>query len=415
MQHLCLSLTVLCVLHMPVHAENWTTFRGPTGQGVSGETDLPLKWSPTDNIAWKAPIPGEGWSSPIVFGDRVYVTFTLDAGAACHVICLDRRTGEIEWNTPVGRQITRKKRRENSYATPTPVTDGKRVYAVFGSGLIACLDMDGELLWTNREIAFYSHHGLGSSPTIFENQLIMPFDGSSESDTKVGWKIPWDKAIILALDGASGDVKWRGRRGLSRISHLTPIVHGTGDDSLLLSNAGDAVQGFDPRTGKLLWTVYSKGEGVTPSLSVGDGLVFTSSGFEEPTLRAIRLGGSGDITKTHIAWEQNKGVPTLASLLYVKPYLYTVTREGIVTCFTAASGDIVWQERIGGLHWSSPVYADGHIYWLNETGVTTVIRTGDKFELVATNPIGEKCQATYAVSQRQIFIRGEKHLFCIGK
>jgi len=415
MPRLLLCLAAIAVTCGNLHAENWPQFRGPTGQGVSSETNLPLSWSGTDNIAWKTEIPGEGWSSPVVFDDRVYVTSTLNEGTECRVICLDRMAGKIAWNTPVGTQVTKKKRRENSYATPTPIVDGKRVYAVFGSGLIAGLNIDGKLLWTNREVEFYSHHGLGSSPTLFENLLIMPFDGSDEAEAKVGWKIPWDKAVILALDGATGKVAWRGRRGLSRISHLTPVVYGSGDSAQLVSNAGDAVQGFNPRTGERLWSVYSKGEGVTPSLVAADGLVITSSGFEDPTLRAIRPDGQGDVTKTHIQWEQKKGVPLLASMVYVKPHLYTLTREGVVTCFTAASGEILWQERIGGLHWSSPVYADGHIYWLDETGVTTVIKTGTEFKLVATNPIGEKCQATYAVSQGQIFIRGEKHLFCVGK
>lgn len=415
MPRLLVCLIAMAVLCPNVNAENWPQFRGPTGQGISGESDLPLRWSGTDNIAWKTEVPGEGWSSPVVFDDRVYVTSTEKEGVECRVLCLARKTGDILWNTVVGMQVTKKKRRENSYATPTAVTDGKRVYAVFGSGLIAGLDVGGKLLWTNREVEFYSHHGLGSSPTIYENLLIMPFDGSSETDAKVGWKAPWDKAVILAIDGESGKVVWRGRRGVSRISHLTPVIFGDGESAQLLSNAGDAVQGFNPRTGERLWSVYSKGEGVTPSLVTADGLVITSSGFEEPTLRAIRPDGKGDVTKTHIQWEQKKGVPLLASMLYVRPHLYTVTREGVVTCFTAATGEIIWQHRIGGLHWSSPVYADGHIYWLDETGVTTVMQTGTEFKLVATNPIGEKCQATYAVSQGNIFIRGEKHLFCVGK
>jgi outer membrane protein assembly factor BamB len=410
------SLLVTLFLTGNVRAENWPQFRGPSGRGMSNETDIPLNWSSTQNIAWKTDIPGEGWSSPVVWDDRVFLTTATEEGVSCRAICIDRRTGRILWNTEVVRQTPRKKRRENSYASPTPVIDGEQVYVVFGDGSVAALDMDGRVLWTNREVKFYSHHGLGASPILDSDLLIMPFDGSSDGDNnRVGWKIPWDKGVLMAYDSQTGQVAWRGRRGLSRLSHVTPVVLGTGNSRRILSNAGDVVQAFDPVEGKRLWSIYSKGEGVTPSLTIGDGLIFTASGFEEPTIRAIRPGGRGDVTKTHIAWEQKKGVPTLASLLYLKPHLYAITAEGVVTCFLGTTGKMVSQNRVGGKHWASPIYADGHIYFVNEDGLTTVIKASPKFEIVARNAILEHTQATPAISQGQIFLRTAGRLYCIGK
>ncbi len=408
--------TWLFLLPAIATAENWPQFRGPTGQGISTEKNVPLHWSATENVAWKTAIPGEGWSSPIVFGDHVFVTATTDEGKSCHVICVDRRTGNIRWNTKVFDQEVRKKRPENSDATPTPVTDGEHVYAVFSSGGIAALDYSGKLAWSNHEVDFYGHHGLSASPILVNDLLIMAFDGSSSGDdNKIGWKIPWEEAVLLALDKQTGEARWRGKRGLSRLGHVTPNVLKVGDQTQIISGAGDCVQGFDPATGQRIWSIYSKGEGVTPSIVVGDGLIFSCSGFEAPTIRVVRAGGEGEVTKTHIAWEQIRGVPSLASMLYVKPYLYSVTEAGIATCFDAATGEIVWTERIEGKHSSSPIHADGRIYFLTEAeGETLVIAAGPEFKELARNTIHETCKACMAVSQGNIFIRTEKHLFCLG-
>ena len=407
-------VVAVAVFTSAANAENWPGFRGPTRQGLSSEKGLPTKWSPTENVAWKTDIPGAGWSSPIVFGDHVFVTSTID-DTSCRVICLDRRSGKILWNKEVFQQEPKRKEGKNSYATPTPVTDGKLVYAVFGDGSISALAYDGSIVWTNREFKFYSQHGLGASPILYEDLLIMPMDGSSEGpDKSVGWKKPWDEGYLLALDKQSGKMRWQGDRGMSRIAHVTPNVlkHESGDQ--IVSGAGDVVQGFDPRTGKRIWTIYSQGEGVVPSIVIGDGLIFSASGYEKPTIRAVRTGGSGDVTKTHIAWEQTKGVPSLASFVYVKPHLYAVTEAGVVNCFDAKTGEVVWQERIGGNHSASPVVADGNIYFLSEDGESAIVQAGPEFKLVARNTIGEKCQASMAISQGQLFIRSESRLWCIG-
>ncbi len=407
---------VLAISPALASAEDWPGFRGPTGQGMSSEKNLPLTWSSTENVAWKTAIPGEGWSSPIVHGDHVFVTSTTEEGKSCHVICVDRRSGKIRWNTQVFAQPVRKKRPENSDATPTPVTDGQHVYAVFSGGGIAAVDYAGRVAWTNHEVPFYGHHGLAASPILYDDLLIMPYDGSSDGDdNKIGWKVPWEEAVVLAVDKRTGEVRWRGKRGLSRLGHVTPNVLRENGKAQIISGSGDRVQGFDPKTGELIWSIYSQGEGVTPSIVIGDGLIFSCSGFEAPTIRVVRTGGQGDVTKTHIAWEQIRGVPSLASLLYVKPHLYSVTDAGIATCFDAASGEIVWQERVGGKHSSSPVYADGRIYMLTEEeGESVVIAAGPEFKILARNKLDERCKACMAVSQGNLFIRSEKNLYCIG-
>ena len=397
-------------------AEDWPGFRGPTGQGLSAEKGLPTEWSRERNVAWKTEIPGEGWSSPIVAAGRVVVTATGDGGASCRLICLDRDSGKVRWSKEVFRQVPSRKEGKNSYASSTPVTDGERVYAVFADGSFAALSLDGEVAWTNREFKHFSKHGLGCSPRIYRDLLIMAFDGSSDGEEpKLGWKIPWDRAAILALDRKTGKVRWRASRGLSRIAHVTPLVLQVEGRDQLVSGAGDVIQGFDLERGERIWSVYSQGEGVVPSIVAGGGLVFSSSGFEKSTIRAVRPDGKGDVTRTHIAWEQKKAVPCIPSFLYLAPYLYTVTEGGVAQCLKAESGEVAWQGRLDGSYSASPVAAEGRIYFLNEEGETTVIEAGPELKVLARNRLEGACQASPAISGGRIFIRTEKNIYAIGK
>ncbi|MGV3484692.1 MAG: PQQ-binding-like beta-propeller repeat protein [Planctomycetaceae bacterium] len=402
----------LSAVPVSVFAEDWTRFRGPNGQGIASESDLPLEWSEDSNVAWKAPIPGQGWSSPIVSGDHVFLTTAMEDGASCRVIGIDRKSGETLWNTEVHRQVPGAKRDQNSYATPTPVSDGERVYATFHDGTIVAVGFDGKLVWKNEDVGFYSLHGLGASPILVDDVIIMPFDGSSREEERVGWKEPWDQAVVLAIDKETGETKWRGKRGLSRVGHVTPITIDNGQT--IVSAGGDRVQAHDVKTGDLIWSIYSQGEGVTPSPVLGDGLIFTSSGFEKPTIRAIRPNGRGDVTESHIAWEQTRGVPALPSPLYVKPHLYTITRDNILYCLEAATGDVVWLERLSGNYSASPLLADGRIYITSEDGVTTVLEPGVQYKVITTNKLDGKTMASIAVSQGNFFIRAGDSLYCIG-
>jgi outer membrane protein assembly factor BamB len=397
-------------------AENWPCFRGPTRQGMSNEKDIPIEWNQTSNIVWKTSIPGIGWSSPIVFDDRVFVTTATDEGASYRLLCLDRSTGNILWNKQIHRQNPGHKQIYNSYASSTPVTDGRYIYVLAFDGTLAAVSNEGNVIWTYQEFEYFSEHGLAVSPILYEDLLIVPFDGSSSGpDKKLGWQKPWDKGLILAVNKNTGKVQWRGRRGLSRIAHVTPQILGENGNDQLISSAGDVVQGFDLETGRRIWTAANSGEGVVPSIVIGDGLIFVTSGFGDSAIRAIRTGGEGDVTATHIAWESTEDVSKIPSMLYVRPFLFLVTETGVAKCLRAATGEEIWRNRLGGKHSASPIWADGRIYFLSEKGKTTVIKDGGEFKILAENELNEKCVASPAISQKQIFIRSEKNIFCIGQ
>jgi outer membrane protein assembly factor BamB len=411
-----LTTAVALTLATPLLAEDWPQFRGPTGQGVSTETGLPTEWSTDSGVAWRTPLPGWGWSSPIVHGDRVFVTTATEEGRSFRLLCLDRATGEVLWNTEVFQQgLESRLQQGNSYATPTPVTDGQHTYVVAFDGSLAAVANDGSIAWANRDFPYYSQHGIAASLRLYGDLLILPFDPSSPGeDKKVGWQKPWDESFVLALDKKTGEVRWKGDRGLSRIGHVTPNLVREGDLEVLVSGAGDVVQGFDLATGERLWSVYSQGEGVVPSIVVGDGMVYTSSGFEEPTIRAVRTGGRGDVTATHIAWEQTRAVPMMPSFLYITPHLFTITEGGIAMCLDGESGEILGRRRIGGNHRASPLYAEGRIYFLSEEGETTIVEATPEMPVVAKNTIPEHTQASFAVSGGRLLLRTEAALYCLG-
>ncbi len=411
------TLILLAALTSAAPAENWPNFRGPSRQGVSTEERVfPLRWNLTGGIAWKQDIPGESWSSPIVWNGRIFLTTATDGGASCRVLCLDRDTGAVLWNREVFRQQTLRKEGRNSYATPTPVTDGERVLAVFGDGSFAALDFQGEVQWINRDYPFYSQHGLGSSPVLWEDLIIMSYDGSSDGDDRaVGWQTPWDKSFVVALDKHTGKERWRTPRGLSRIGHVVPNIWiGPDGRTQLISGAGDVVQGMDASTGELIWTSTNAGEGVVPSIVIGDALAYAASGWGgRQSIKAFRLGKTGDLGESNIAWEQEKNMPHIPSYLHLPPHLFTIDEGGIAMCLKASDGEILWRERIGGNHSASPVSAAGHIYFTSDEGETTVVRAAPEFQIVARNPIGEKVQASLALSGGSIFLRSETRLLRI--
>jgi outer membrane protein assembly factor BamB len=394
-------------------ADDWPGWRGPSRQGVSAETGLPLHWSATENVAWKTVLPGEGWSSPIVWGERVFVTTATDGGASCHVLAFDRASGRPLWDTEVFRQGRDAKNEKNSDATATPATDGRRVYAVFPGG-IAAVDLDGTVAWTNRDHPFHGVHGCGASPLLYQDMLIFPFGTTSPGPGhKVGHTVPWDESYILALDKTCGKERWRAGRGPSRVAHVTPQVITSYGGDQLISAAGDAVQGTDPLTGKLFWTLTYSGEGVVPSVVVGGGLVFVASGFGAPALHAVRPGGR-DGSPAAVVWEVRKAVPMVPSFVYLNDRLYAITEAGVAQCLDARTGRALWQERLPGSYFASPVAAEGRIYFLSESGESVVVEAADTFRTLARNPLAGPCRASVAVSDRHLFIRTKDHLVCIG-
>jgi outer membrane protein assembly factor BamB len=399
-------------LAVAVGAEPWPGFRGPTGQGFSKEIRLPVSWSTTRDVIWKTPIPGESWSSPVVWGGRVFVTTARDQGRACHVLALDRRTGDVLWDTLVFSQTLKRKEGRNTYATPTPATDGARVYASFGDGSFVAVDVvNGKVVWTNRDFPFYGQHGLGTSLVLYRDLVIMARDGSSEGDDKaLGWQTPWDQSFVIALDARTGRPRWKASRGLSRIAHVTPIVARIAARDVLVSPAGDVVQAFDLVTGARLWSVPSAGEGVVPSPVFAGGLVVTVSGFGAPTVRAVRPG-----TTPQVAWEQTKGVPMQASPVASEGFIFLVSDTGILSALDQTSGAQVWQQRLEGAFSASPVAADGKLYLLNESCETFVVAPGASYALLSRNPLEGQCQASMAVSGGVLFIRSDSAVYAIGQ
>lgn len=406
-----------------VRAEDWPGFRGPTGQGISSEKNLPVSWDAKKNIAWRTEVAGEGWSSPIVSGGRVFLTATRDGGASCRVISINAEDGKLLWDVEVFIQSPGRKEKRNSHSTPTPVTDGKAVYAFFSAGGAVALDFDGKVLWKNTDLQFYSRHGLGSSPILHKDLLIMPWDHSTldMSQERLGWQIPWDKSYVLALDKNTGKERYKAQRGQSRIAHMTPRIVEVDGKPQLVSAAGDFIQAFDPDTGVKIWEVESNGEGTTPSPVFGNGVVYASSGFPTPignrtfrtTIRAFKLGGSGNMTQQNLLWEQKTVVTTIPSLLLADNFLYCLSENGAMTAMNLADGQILWKDQFKGKYGASPVYADGKIYITNDEGNTTVLSAGREPKEIAFNELNEKTQASLAIANGRIFIRTDKAVWCI--
>jgi outer membrane protein assembly factor BamB len=409
------SLLVCLFVLAQCSAADWPAFRGD-GRGISDEKDLPLKWSATEGVAWKVAVPGEGWSSPVVMGNRVYVTTATDGGKSGRVLAFAADTGKPLWDQEVRKIDVKNAHKRNSQATPTPAADAERVYAAFGDGTVAAVKADtGETAWANTEFPYYSQHGLGASPVLVKDTVVMAFDGSSEGpDKMVGWQKPWDKALLVAFDKTTGKVKWKAGRGKSRIGHATPLVVSHDGRDVLVSPAGDVIQGFDPATGELLWTVRTEGEGLVPSAAAADGLAFATTGFGKPAMKAVKLSGKGDVTETNVVWEEKKLVSMMPSLLAAGGRLYVVTDKGDAACLEAKSGKVLWQEKLSGTFSASPVLADGRLYAVNDKGETFVLKAGDGYELLAKNPLGEDTQCSPAVSDGRLFLRTKSHLWCVA-
>ena len=394
-------LLLLFLLNLPL--SDWPQFRGPTGQGHSDEQGLPLNWSETTNVRWKVAIPGKGWSSPVVQGDRIWLTTATDEGKSLRALSIDRNSGAILQNVEVVRlkspKLTNSK---NSFASPTPVVDGERVYVHFGAYGTACLTQSGEIVWKTRLEYDNGQHGTGGSPIVYEDLLIISCDGN-------------DVQFVVALDKLTGKVKWKkSREGYQ--AYTTPLVVSLpGGDQVISPGAFRAVA-YEPRSGKELWQVrYGEGFSNVPRPVYGDGLVFICTGFQQPSLLAVRLDGKGDVTKSKVVWKLDRGVPLTPSPLLVGNELYLVTDNGIATCLDAKTGKEYWRARVGGNHSASPIYADGRIYFLSEEGESIVVAPGQQLKHLATNHVDGRTLASMAVAGRSIFIRSETHLYRIGK
>jgi outer membrane protein assembly factor BamB len=391
-------------------AEDWPQFRGPTGQGHSTETGLPAEWSESRNIAWKVPVAG-GWSSPVVAAGRVWITAVGESrsprGAArisLRLIGLEEATGREVVNTevfaydnPPAINI------KNSRASPTPIVSGDRVYVHFGTDGTAAVATDGTVLWTTR-LRYDAQHGNGGSPVLYRDLLIVNCDG---------WG---NEAYVVALDTATGKARWRtSRRRPWSQAYTTPLVIRVGEADQLVSVGAFRTVAYEPLTGEEIWRVsYGDGFSNVPRPVFGHGLVFIATGFQEPSLMAVRVDGRGDVTRTHVAWTLTRGAPYTPSPLLVGDELYYVSDTGVLSAVDARSGQMVWQQRLVGNFSASPVFAGGRVYVQSEEGVTTVFTPGREFRRVATNQLDGAMLASLAVSNGAIFIRTDGHLYRIA-
>jgi len=398
------SLLVLA-LGARMFAEDWPAFRGPTGQGHSSEHNLPLEWNESRHVIWKAPVPGRGWSSPVVAGGRVWLTTAvIDRGASLRLLAFDAATGRElvdaeAFHVPSARLLNEK----NSLASPTPIVEGDRVYVHFGAQGTAALTTTGEIVWKAR-FPYESQHGNGGSPTLYGDLLILSCDGA-------------DTAFVVALDKRTGKVRWKTqRRQPWDQAYSTPLVINVGGRDQIMSVGAYRAAAYDPENGRELWRVsYDDGFSNVPRPVFGHGMVYIATGFQQPFLLAVRADGAGDVTRTHIAWTLNRGAPLTPSPLLVGDDLYVVNDNGIASALDAKTGAIHWQQRLGGTFSASPVLADGRIYFTSEDGETTVIAPGRQFRKLALNRIDEPTLASLAISGGSIFIRGESHLYRIAE
>ena len=394
-----IPLLLFCVLHA---STDWPEFRGPTGQGHSGERGLPVTWSETSNIKWKTAIPGGGWSSPSIQKERIWLTTATEQGRSLRVIALDFATGQISRNVEVFRlKSAAQVHSKNSFASPTPVLEGDRVYVHFGALGTACLTQSGEIVWKTRLEYDNGQHGPGGSPVIYDDLLILSCDGMNTQ-------------FVVALDKTTGKVRWKKYRQGNQ-AYTTPLVLRLAAGDQVVSPGAFRAVSYDPKTGKELWEVkYGDGFSNVPRPVYGNGLIFICTGFQQPSLMAVRVDGRGDVTKSHVAWTLNRGVSLTPSPLLIGDELYMVSDNGIASCIDSKSGKPHWQVRLGGNHSASPVYADGRIYFLNEDGESAVVTPGKQFNALARNQLNGRTLASMAVSGSSIFIRSDSHLYRIG-
>jgi outer membrane protein assembly factor BamB len=430
---------------VPLVAADWPAWRGPNGTGSTVETSLPVKWSSTENIAWKSDIAGLGVSTPIVSGRYVFVTSQLGSstrragthprlvqggdptaageralgqsstshaqrtdGKTMFVLeAFERTSGKRAWDYQLEAQGPLPEVHDkHNMASPSPVSDGQTVYAWFATGQIVALDMTGRRVWERhlgREIApFDVVWGHSSSPVVFEDTLLLLCD----HDTK---------SYLLAVDKRTGQEKWRADRGKGRMSYSTPLVVSGPNGPEVIVNSSERVDAYNARTGVPLWFTGGTNRFPVPSPLFFDGTIFMSRGYRSSPYMAIRPGGTGDISKTHVIWENATGGPYISSLVHDNGLIYMATDVGAVTVVDAKDGSRVWQQRIDGVFSASPVAADGKIYFVSEDGITIVVRAGRTPEVLARNDLGERQVASPALSDGQIFIRTDDHLFAIGR
>jgi outer membrane protein assembly factor BamB len=421
------SLSLLLALGPTLSfAENWPQWRGPRLDGTSQDTGFPV--SADGNMTWKVVLPGSGHASPIVWNDRLFIAAAVAETEQRVLICLDRATGKTLWQSNVLKAPIESIHRLNSQASSTPATDGERVFTAFldnteteatrkansgrvigkgevpkGTVVISAHDFDGKPLWQVRPGLFSSKHGFCSSPVVFEDKVIVNCDHDGDG-------------YIVALAKTDGKELWRIERPNHTRSYCVPLIRDIGGRTQMVLSGTLCVTSYDPRTGKLLWIIDGPTEQFVASLVFSEqtGLLYMTGGFPEHHLLAIKPDGSGNVTNTHIVWRTNKGVAYVPSPMVQGEHFLIVSDSGIGHCFDAKTGEILWEERLREHH-ASLASAEGHVYFINDFGTLRTVKPGKSYQAIAESELGEKVFASPALSEGQIFIRGDHSLICLGK
>ena len=409
-------------------AQHWPQWRGPGGLGVSAETGIPTRWSADDNIAWRVPLEGLGTSTPVIWGDRIFLTSQLGTGPVDErgaqfagtrrattrrqvdgvtlLVQAFRRDGQLDWDHRLAADgHLPAVHRNHNFATPSVVANGDRLFAWFGTGQLVALDLEGRELWSRHIGQDYAPFdvlwGHGSSPQLYKDLLIL------QCDHQAG-------AYLLALDTATGEERWMVDRGPFLRAYSTPLVVPTDDGDQLIVNSSRWIDAYDPRTGQPQWQAGSRVELAIAMPVYGDGVVYSTRGYSSGPSLSVDIGGSGDVNSTHVRWRRPTRAPYVSSLLLYRGLLYMATENGILTITDPDTGDPVARTRLNGVYTASPVAADGHVYLLNEDGETVVLEAGPDARVVSRNAVGERALASPAIAHGRIYIRTDQHLFAIG-
>jgi outer membrane protein assembly factor BamB len=387
----------------PAYADNWPAWRGATNQGISAEKKLPVTWSKTENVRWKVPVPGLGVSAPVVWGDRVFLTAS-DArlNDRLHVLCWQRGDGKLLWHVKLFGSAPTDLFAPGGMAVPTPACDGQRLYVLFGTGELAALDLDGKPVWL-RSLAeeygpFRNRWGMGTSPILVGDKLIVQVDH-------------WSQSYLLAVDPRTGANRWKTNRTAS-VNWTSPLAVKVNGEQQIVAIGTNHVRGYDASNGGELWSVEGTHFQCIPSPVVDGDMLVACSG--ENTM-AIKLdGATGDLSHSHVTWMNKKAKAFLPSPVLYQGLLYVPLDKEFVVCLDVKTGKQHWKERLGDQYYASPVAGAGIVYFPAKEGVVRVLKAGSAFELLAENDLGEGLVASPALSDGQIFLRGEKHLFSIG-
>lgn len=386
-------------------AQNWPGWRGPDGDGTSSETGLPTVWDAEKNVVWKSEVPGAGYSSPVIWGDRLFLTSALLDSQERILLCFNTENGKMVWQKTVLKSAFEGKHNDNSYASGTPVTDGKTVYLSFLDGedvVVYAFDFAGNKIWEQRPGKFSSPHGYSCSPVLYNNKLII--NGNSLGDS-----------FLAALDKNSGKIIWKVKQENPAHSFSTPIFREIAGKMQMIFGGNKQISSYNPENGERYWFINGPSEDFcsTPVYNKKSDFVLISSAWPQRVLMAIKPDGAGNVTESKVVWQTKEGAFYVPSPVCTDDFLFSTMTSGKVHCIEVATGKILWAESLGR-QYASPVLAGGLVYMPNDEGIITVIKPGPVFEVVSKNPMGERMNASPAISNGKIYLRGDKHLFCIG-